>query len=137
MVLCICPQLQYFLDSYAISRLYLHMYVCCMSPHFQLTSEHFYYMNERAESRLMKTVIVVLDKPDLHELEFNCLCECWAVVWYYDITHFVYPPVLKEILTSDWLKITPMFWKIWPTFWGCYASMHIYASMCVCKYASM
>ena len=44
----------------------------------------------------------------------------WDFLLYYDITHFVYPPVLKEILTSDWLKIAPMFRGIWPTFWVCY-----------------
>ena len=40
--------------------------VCCMlSPHFALlTSEHFYNMNERTESRLMNTDIGLLDKPD-------------------------------------------------------------------------
>ena len=49
------------------------LYVCMLSPHFVLlTSEHFYYMNERAESRLMNTDIGLLDKPDSHKLELNC-----------------------------------------------------------------
>ena len=38
------------------------MYVCMYITHFQLTSEHFFYMNERAESRLMETDIGLLDK---------------------------------------------------------------------------
>ena len=40
--------------------------------HFQLTSEHFLDMNERAETKLMKTDIGLLDKPDQHKVELNC-----------------------------------------------------------------
>ena len=42
-------------------------------------------MNERAESRLMKTDIVLLDKPDLHELELNCLLNKLELPWTYFI----------------------------------------------------
>ena len=38
---------------------------------FGLTSEHFIYKKERPESRLMEIDIEAMDKPDLHELEFN------------------------------------------------------------------
>ena len=55
------------------SLTYVTMYVCGLSPHFVLlTSEHFYYMNERVESKLMETDIGLLDKSGLHELELNC-----------------------------------------------------------------
>ena len=37
----------------------------------------------------------------LRKSHFHVRC-FWNFVWYLYITHFVYPPVLKEMLTSDW-----------------------------------